>query len=149
MGKWEMETTLRSGLGSSASGHAQAGATIGGKSRPLRIAHHCSPLHAGARSDRLRNFSSVAEDSIRFYRPQEFPEIDKDAAATVLAHAPKQIRFSEPKDEVSRGGDLGFAWVNTPRRRPAIISVSGAKIGPGTGNWRSSFCTLVRRRRVG
>jgi hypothetical protein len=35
-------------------------------------------------ADRLRNFSSVAEDSIRFYRPQEFPEIGKDAAATLV-----------------------------------------------------------------
>jgi len=61
-------------------------------------------------SDRLRHFSSVAEDLIRVYPPQEFPVIGREAAAAALARSPKPITFSEPKGKVSQGGDLGFAW---------------------------------------
>ena len=51
VGKWEMEITLRSRLGSSAaSGRAQPGAATGGKPRPSRIARHRSAVHAGPRS---------------------------------------------------------------------------------------------------
>ena len=61
-------------------------------------------------SDRVRHFSSVAEDLIRVYPPQEFPVTGREAAAAALARAPKPITFGEPKGEVSHGGDLGFAW---------------------------------------
>ena len=100
-------------------------------------------------SDRVRHFSSVAADLIRVYPPQAFPVTGREAAAAALAGAPKPITFDEPKGEVSQGGVLGFAWVNTPRRYPVIIFGSGAKTAPGTGNSHSSFCTLVRRKTVG
>ena len=61
-------------------------------------------------SDRVRHFSSVAEDLIRVYPPQAFPVSGREAAAAALAGAPKPITFGEPKGEVSQGGDLGFAW---------------------------------------
>jgi hypothetical protein len=94
-------------------------------------------------ADRLRNFSSVAEDSIRFYRPQEFPEIGKDAAATVLAHAPKRIRFSEPKGEVSRGGDLGFAWGEYTAATPGDYLHIWRK--DRAGNWKLALELLHPR----
>ena len=61
-------------------------------------------------SDRVRHFSSFAEDLIRVYPPQEFPVTGREAAAAALTRAPKPISFGEPKGEVSHGGDLGFAW---------------------------------------
>ena len=61
-------------------------------------------------SDRVRHFSSVAEDLIRVYPPKEFPVTGREAAAAALARAPKPISFGEPKGEISHGGDLGFAW---------------------------------------
>ena len=40
-------------------------------------------------SDRVRQFSSVAEDLIRVYPPQAFPVTGREAAAAALAGAPK------------------------------------------------------------
>ena len=51
-GKWKLLFDLGSDHPRPAT--PKAGATIGGKSRPLRIAYHCSPLHAGARSQLRR-----------------------------------------------------------------------------------------------
>ena len=61
-------------------------------------------------ADRVRHFSSFAEDLIRVYPPEEFPVTGREAAAAALARAPKPISFGEPKGAVSHGGDLGFAW---------------------------------------
>jgi ketosteroid isomerase-like protein len=94
-------------------------------------------------ADRLRNFSSVAEDSIRFYPPRELPVVGKDAAATVLAHAPKRIRFSEPKGEVSRGGDLGFAWGEYTAATPGDYLRIWRK--DRAGNWKLALELLHPR----
>ena len=55
-------------------------------------------------------FSAVAADDVRLYPPQKFPAIGKAAAAAVLNEAANNVTFGEPKGDVSRSGDLGFAW---------------------------------------
>lgn len=61
-------------------------------------------------ADRSGKFSSVAEESIRFYPPKDFPILGQDAVAAALRAAGKPITFGEAKGEVSHGGDLGVAW---------------------------------------
>ncbi len=61
-------------------------------------------------ADRAGKFSSVAEESLRYYPPREFPILGQSAAAAALRAAGKPITFGEAKGEVSHGGDLGVAW---------------------------------------
>ena len=61
-------------------------------------------------ADRAGNFSSVAEESIRYYPPGEFPILGQSAAAAALRATGKPIAFGEAKGEVSHGGDFGVAW---------------------------------------
>jgi ketosteroid isomerase-like protein len=58
----------------------------------------------------LAKFSAVAADDVRLYPPKKFPVIGKAAAAVALASAPNKLTFGEPKGDVARSGDLGFAW---------------------------------------
>jgi ketosteroid isomerase-like protein len=61
-------------------------------------------------ADRAGKFSSVAEESIRYYPPGEFPILGQSAAAAALRATGKPIAFGEAKGEVSHGGDFGVAW---------------------------------------
>ena len=94
-------------------------------------------------ADRVRNLSSVAEDLIRVYPPQEFPVIGKDAAAATLARAPKPITFGEPKGEVSHGGDLGFAWGEYSAATPGDYLRIWRK--DRAGNWKLALELLHPR----
>ena len=94
-------------------------------------------------SDRVRHFSSVAEDLIRVYPPQEFPVIGREAAAAALARAPKPISFGEPKGEVSHGGDLGFAWGEYTAATPGDYLRIWRK--DRAGNWKLALELLHPR----
>ena len=145
-----MEITFRSRFGSSASGRAQPGAAVGGKSRPSRIARHRSAVHAGPRSQLwLGPRPAFFLGRSGFDPSLSAAGISRDRPGSGRRRVLQNQTFDEPKGEVSQGGVLGFAWVNTPRRYPVIIFGSGAKTAPGTGNSHSSFCTLVRRKAVG
>jgi ketosteroid isomerase-like protein len=57
-----------------------------------------------------RKFSAVAADDVRLYPPQKSPVIGRAAAAAVLNEVTSNVTLGEPKGDVSRSGDLGFAW---------------------------------------
>jgi ketosteroid isomerase-like protein len=94
-------------------------------------------------SDRIQHFSSVAEDLIRVYPPQEFPLTGREAAAAALDHAPKSITFGEPKGEVSHGGDLGFAWGEYTAATPGDYLRIWRK--DRAGNWKLALELLHHR----
>ena len=95
-------------------------------------------------SDRVRHFSSVAEDLIRVYPPQEFPVTGREAAAAALAGAPKPITFGEPKGEVSQGGDFGICLGRiSARRQPGDYLRIWRK--NRAGNWKLALELLHPR----
>lgn len=61
-------------------------------------------------ADRLKNFSALAADDVRLYLPAKFPVVGKTEAIAALQESPTATTLREPKGEVARSGDLGFAW---------------------------------------
>ncbi len=61
-------------------------------------------------ADRAKNFSAMASDQVRLYLPGKFPVLGQEAAGAALREESSKIQFGEAKGEVSRGGDLGYAW---------------------------------------
>lgn len=57
-----------------------------------------------------RNFAAMAADDIRLYRPGGFQAVGKPAAEMLLRSANQPANFSSAKGELSKAGDLGFAW---------------------------------------
>jgi ketosteroid isomerase-like protein len=114
-----------------------------------------TPLKAVFQRDRayaaapLAEFSAVAADDVRLYLPKKFPVIGKAAAA--LAATPNKLTFGEPKGDVSRSGDLGFAWgeYSTKEKtdRPAEESGYYLRIWRKneTGEWKLALDLLLPR----
>ena len=73
--------------------------------RPVMLAH--DQRYA---ANRARNLADVAEDKVRLYLPDKFTVIGKAEAAAALQSEKSALQFGAPKSEVSRGGDLGYAW---------------------------------------
>ena len=137
-----------------ASGRAQPGAAAGGKPRPSRIARHRSAVHAGPRSQlRLGPRPAFFLGRRGFDPSLSAAGISRDRPGSgrrrVGPALQNQSHSANPRERFHTAAIWDLPGVNTPRRRPVIISGSGAKTAPGTGNWHSSFCTLVRRRGVG
>ena len=55
-------------------------------------------------------FTTVAAEGVRLYQPGKLPVIGKTAAEAALRAAPPALTFGEPKGDIARSGDLGFAW---------------------------------------
>jgi len=56
------------------------------------------------------NFPARAAEDVRVLRPGEFPAVGKPAAEKTLKNADQPSAFGEAKGEISKAGDLGFAW---------------------------------------
>lgn len=61
-------------------------------------------------ANRAQEIVGYGDDQIRLYQPREFPVIGRAEAAAALSKNNSQVKFREPKPEVSQGGDLGFVW---------------------------------------
>ncbi len=72
---------------------------------PVMLAH--DRRYAG---DRAAQLNASAEEKVRLYLPKQFPIIGRSAAVAALRQEMGPLRFAEAKGEVSRAGDLGYAW---------------------------------------